>query len=208
MILEVNLVKTQASYSPVGVFLERKRYEVNDEVSATSAIIQFLGENNDILNSMMTNKSFVDQISSLKVATADTIACVRAILAQENLDVWAWAISEVEVNPTGPDEDNFEYNIVDNLMAMTESTKFCTKILMAKENISYSRLYKKIAESYNLFSTQLSPIFTGVNDPYSTLVSAIETIEGPTGSVDSSFVGQLSDLCKFLGKSMYVILDK
>lgn len=208
MILEVTLVKTQTQYLPVGTFLERKRYQIDSEVDAMSAIVKFIGDNIDIMSSMIIDKVFVEKLSTLKSLPADAFACVRSILAQSNIDIWAWVVSETETNASEPTEDSIEYNIVDTNMAMTESMRFCSKIIMPSEALSYTNLYTKIKDTFGLFDETAHPIFTGMSNPYDNLLSAISAVERPTGAVTSSFVSQLADLCKYLGKNIYVVMNQ
>lgn len=208
MILELTLVKTQTPYSPVGTFLERKRFDVADQVDAMAAVVKFLGDNVDIINSMVVDKNFVSLLSSLKPIPADTFNCIRAILSQSNLDLWAWIVAENEVNAMEPTEEAIEYNVVDYNMSMTESLKFCTKFVMPSENLSYSKLYESIQTSFGLFSPEGNEIFASVANPYDSLLSAIKTIERPIGAVSNNLIVQLSELLKFLGKNMYVVLNQ
>lgn len=205
MVLELTLVKTQNQYSPVGTFLERTRYNIENDSDFIAAILKFVSDNISIFNSMISDKAFIDRVTTLKSLTIDEFQCLRYVLTEYNLDIWSWVVAENEVNATSTTEESFEYNIVDETQGMTESLRFCSKILLPSESNLYSSLYSKIYQDFNLFKNSQSPLFEGMNDPYLSLLETVRQIEKPVGAVVPSIINELVQLLQFLGKRIYVI---
>lgn len=140
MILELTLVKTSVPFSPVGVFLERERVDIQSDNDASTEIIKFIGKCVDIISPMVADKTFIDNLQQLTKLSPDDFRCLRSMLSSYGLDIFTWCVSESEVNGDSVPADSYEYNIVDNLQSMTDSQKMCTKIVVPSESLSFARL--------------------------------------------------------------------
>lgn len=197
MILEVTLVKVPSSTIRVGEFLERKHYNIENDVDALNAMIKFLGENIDILNAALPNKEFVTKITQLKNMNYDLLMSIKYALAQFGLDLWFWIVPETQASSETP-EGTLEYNVKTTTAALGECLFPVQKMLQKADTLKLSEVYGKIRESSQLFSQdEFSGLFNEKFDPLRDLVVAAKDVEGPIGAVSSALVTQITELLEF-----------
>lgn len=206
MILELNLVKVQPGVlaNKVGELLERKTYNVEDDASAIESLIKFLGDNVDLLSTIIPDKDFITRISNLKTLSPDQFASLRFVLVSFGIDVWGWVVAENQQLESVSD-DKFEFNVVDKLQHVIDSFNMDTKFQLAKEGMVTSNVYQKISDSFELFSNGESGLFKNDTDPLKNQIAAVKDAEGPLGAAGDQAYAQLENMLSFVGKEIYVI---
>lgn len=205
MQLELTLVKNHSIQSNYFNFLSRKRYKINDDSDLMKCVIQFIGENLDIIESACPNKDFINRLATIQSLNNEDLKCVKYVLASAcGLDLLVWAVSDTETNPDQLAPNTIEYNVVDMDYGFTGITRLNTKIVSAADEIRYSEIYQRIDEAYNLFNNEL---FQGFQDPIMRDVDAMKGVTELLGAPNETQVVHCLSVLDYLNLKMYVIAE-
>lgn len=204
MNLELNLVKVDNIYAQASKILARSRSLVGNDTEAMAQIIKFINDNIDYINSAITDKSLVNQLTNLKSLSIDELQSLKYILAESGLDIQYWTVADIEDNEKGIPDKMIEYNIIDLTNYSSNFIPFCTKITVNADTYTISSVYAKIVEIYNLFKGNL---FTDRINPITSDIKVIEDQENVLGSVPITVTTHINSILEFLGKKLYAILN-
>lgn len=203
MQLELTLVKSKAIYSNYFNFLSRKRYKINDDSDLMKCIIQFIGENIDIIESACPNKDFVQKLTTIDSIANEDLKAIRWCLSSScGLDLLYWAVSDTETNEDQLAANTIEYNVVDMEYGVTGITRYCTKILSPADEIRHSEIYQRIDESFNLFN---NPLFLGFKDPIMRDVESMKGVAELLGAPNQATVSHCISILDYMNYKLFVI---
>jgi hypothetical protein len=203
MIVELNLLKTNSLFSTYGRELVRKRVDVTEN-TVISSIVEFLGENSDVLEQVTKNGNFVESIVRMTDLTIDKLQSLRYLLAERGVDLTVWAVAEKEGNLEGVPSDAVEYNVIDTTNVFGSFIPFATKITVEREDMKISSIYDRIKTMYTLFD---GDPFSRVTDPLGNDIEVMKEQEEILGIVPESLTMHANTILEFVGKKLYAITN-
>lgn len=205
-VLELTLVKSNGLTSRMYTFLERTRYQINDDSDLMKCIIKFLGDNADILRSAFSdNEDFVSKVINLQTLNSEELKCLNYVLDKNaGLKLLYWIVEESETNGRIIEPGTFEFNVVNNVYGYTVITRLCTKKILSKQTIKFSDLYEWICREYNLFGGNL---FTEFNNPIMADVEAMRGLADYIGAPDDNIVQHIESILKYMGFEIHCITE-
>jgi hypothetical protein len=166
--------------------------------------VKFITENNSVFNAVLTDQKLVGQLQELKTMTVPEFRCLRYILAQRGLDIWAFHVKESgEVNEDDVPAATFEYNVLDS-DAVEGSFPMCLRVVQSQTDNSMVKLYNKIEEAYGLFE---GPIFSVVQNPMKSMIESMTSDEDALGTVSTMKATVMNSMLDFLHKDVRVLTD-
>jgi hypothetical protein len=185
-------------------YLSRARYDVENDTEALNAVGKFINENISTFQAALTDQRFLTQLQNLNNLTINTFNCIRYMLSTKGIDLWVFYVAETAVNPEDLEAGMVEYNVLDRNTTIGSFLPMGTKFIQTRTDLSPSKLYNEICESYGLFE---GSVFAGQNNPIKVMVDAMKTDEELVGQVGTQKTTYVNSILEFLNKDVRVITE-
>lgn len=202
MKLEINLVKVGSVDAGMGSLISRSRYAFSEN-DLMGAFEKFFSENSSTFTAVVKDKRLVSVLSNISGLTTTQLQCIRYILCTNyGLDIWYWAVANEEINESDIDSGVYEYNVVDRDTTQFNFIPTSSKITQNSNSLDLISLYKKINDSFGLFS---GSVFAGITNPLENDINAMKGSQEILGRVPVVQSTHVNYMLSFLHKEIKCI---
>lgn len=199
--LEVSLYSIPADDmgSRVGRCLSRYRFDREPMgITVEEFVMGFLRDNLDKIEAKGNELSRIISNKNKTILRRD-ISCINYYLSKNGLMIKVFNVADDEENANGvPSGDVVEWNVIDNNFVQ-EGYPTATKF-MPPSNQSVSKTLRSVIEKSGLFNSNK---FSGLVNPFTTLLDNLDRVESVTGTVSSAIVGKIYQTLSDLGIEVF-----
>lgn len=204
MIVEINLVNSNAVFGNVYSLIARDRKECEGNSEIMGYIISFIKENITIFDAALSDKDLVTKMNNLEAMTISEFYSLKFILAQSGIDILVHQVAEMEVNATEIPQGKIEYSVIDNLDYEPVFIRTASKIVVDDDNSNLSTVYGRVIEAYDYFNSELT---NGYSNPLMTNLEVVKKMEQALGVSPTSITSYINSVFQYLGKDFMVITN-
>jgi hypothetical protein len=205
--IEVSLYSIQGTDPSVmvGRCVARSRFDQETMgVNVMEFTKGFLRNNLDTLDGALSSSELTSFLNSDMTMTTRDFSSISYLLSQVGYKVTIWNVADDEDNSTGvPDGDIIEWNVIDHNFIQNDYPT-ATKILPSEEE-TIGNTVTKIVEQSGLFDEDK---FSGVRNPFKSLLLSLKESANVTGSVHGAAVTQVYGLLKQMGIEIFCALSE
>ena len=188
--IEVNLysVPVEDPKAQVGRSVARSRFDKESMgVSVMEFVKGFLKNNLTRFENSIGNAELVEFINNDTVMSTTDFSCVNYLLGKVGYQVAIFNVADDEENAEGvPSGEVIEWNIINrNFIQYDYPT--ATKI-MPGEGVDIPQILRQIVQQSGLFDPNK---FSGIRNPFVTLLNNLDQIKKVSGSVNSTLTTQI-----------------
>lgn len=205
--IEVSLYSVQGTDPSVmvGRCVARSRF---DQETMGINVMQFtkgfLRNNLDTLDGALSSSELSSFLNSDATMTTRDFSSICYLLSQVGYKVTIWNVTDDEDNASGvPDGDVIEWNVIDYNFIQNDYPT-ATKILPSEAE-TIGNTVTKIVEQSGLFDNDK---FSGVRNPFKSLLLNLKETAEVTGSVQGSSITQIYALLKQMGIEIFCALSE
>ena len=189
----------------VGRCVARSRFD--QEVMGVNAMQftkGFLRNNLDTLDGALSSSEISTFLNSDTTMTTRDFSSLSYLLSQVGYKITIWNVTDDEDNSTGvPDGDVVEWNVIDHNFIQHDYPT-ATKILPSNEE-TIGDTVTRIVEQSGLFDKDK---FSGVKNPFKSLLLNLKETSDVTGSVQGSSITQIYNLLRQMGIEIFCALSE
>lgn len=205
--IEVSLYSVQGTDPSVmvGRCVARSRFDQETMgVNVMQFVKGFLRNNLDTLEGAISSSELSSFLNSDSTMTTRDFASISYLLSQVGYKVTIWNVADDEDNAAGvPDGDVVEWNVIDHNFIQNDYPT-ATKILPSEAE-TIGNTVTKIVEQSGLFDEDK---FSGIRNPFKSLLLNLKQTAEVTGSVQGSSVTQIYALLKQMGIEIFCALSE
>lgn len=196
--IEVNLYSTPVDdpKAQVGRSVARSRFDKESMgVSVMEFVKGFLKNNLTRFENSIGNAELVEFINSDTFMSTTDFSCVNYLLGKVGYQVAIFNVADDEENAEGvPTGEVIEWNIINSNFIQNDYPT-ATKI-MPGEGVDIPQILRQVVQQSGLFDPNK---FSGIRNPFVTLLNNLDQIKKVSGSVNSTLTTQIYSLLGQMG---------